>query len=143
MLGELDLIVEPLEAGERMESMMAPTSPHSTWTGRSWPADRRAARGYAARSCRTLSGILDEGLDPQVAVDRPRLHPVGNLVNVEPGFEEDALAGLEEAGFEVRRWDAPHHFFGGVSLCGRAGRGCRSSSERSNAPSRLTGIQPT
>jgi gamma-glutamyltranspeptidase/glutathione hydrolase len=120
MLGELDLIVEPLEAGERMESMMAPVAAFDV-DGPVLAAGSAGGSRLRGALVQTLSGILDEELDPQVAVDRPRLHPVGDLVNVEPGFEEDALAGLEEAGFEVRRWDAPHHFFGGVSLCGRRG----------------------
>jgi gamma-glutamyltranspeptidase / glutathione hydrolase len=120
MLGELDLIVEPLEAGKRMESMMAPTAAFDA-DGPVVAAGSAGGSRLRGALVQTLSGILDEGLDPQVAVDRPRLHPAGGLVNVEPGFEEDALAGLEAAGFEVRRWDAPHHFFGGVSLCGRRG----------------------
>ena len=118
MLGELDLIFEPLEAGERMESMMAPTA---VFDGDGPVLAAGSAGGSRLRGAlvQTLSGILDEGLEAQAAVDRPRLHPVGDLVNVEPGFEDDAFTGLEEAGFEVRRWEAPHHFFGGVSLCGR------------------------
>jgi hypothetical protein len=42
-------------------------------------------------------------------------------VRVEPGFEEEALAALEEAGYDVRRFDALHHYFGGVSLLARTG----------------------
>ena len=68
-----------------------------------------------------LSGILDEGLAPQEAVDRPRLHSAGEIVRIEPGFEEEALAALEEAGYDVRRFDGLHHYFGGVSLLARSG----------------------
>jgi gamma-glutamyltranspeptidase/glutathione hydrolase len=42
-------------------------------------------------------------------------------VNAEPGVDEDALAELERRGATVRRWPALHHYFGGVSLIGRAG----------------------
>jgi gamma-glutamyltranspeptidase/glutathione hydrolase len=69
----------------------------------------------------TVAGILDEGLDPQSAVSRPRLHPVAGLVHLEPGFEPEVRAGLEQAGYEVRAWPSLHHFFGGVSVVGRAG----------------------
>ena len=51
-----------------------------------------------------LSGILDEGLALQDAVDRPRLHSAGEIVRVEPGFDEDALTALEHAGYDVRRF---------------------------------------
>jgi gamma-glutamyltranspeptidase/glutathione hydrolase len=120
MLGEADLIVGPLVPGERMESMMAPTA--------AFDADGPvvalgSAGGSRLRSAivQTLAGILDEGLAPQEAVDRPRLHPVGSVVHVEPGFPEEALSALADAGFEVRRWEARHHYFGGVSLCARRG----------------------
>ena len=118
MVGELDLIVEPLEAGERMESMMAPTA---AFDGDGPVVAAGSAGGSRLRGAlvQTLSGILDEGLEPQAAVDRPRLHPVGDLVNVEPGFEDDALAGLEEAGFEVRR-------LGGAASLLRRGQPVRS-----------------
>jgi gamma-glutamyltranspeptidase/glutathione hydrolase len=68
-----------------------------------------------------LSGVLDEGLVPQAAVDRPRFHPAGDVLNAEPGVDEDALAQLEASGRAVRRWPELHHYFGGVSAVGREG----------------------
>ena len=44
------------------------------------------------------AAILDEGVEPQEAVDRPRVHPAGDVVNAEPGVDEDALARLEASG---------------------------------------------
>jgi len=67
------------------------------------------------------AGIIDEGLPPQEAVDRPRVHPAGAVVNAEPGVDEEGLAWLEAEGRTVRRWAARHHYFGGVSAWGRAG----------------------
>jgi gamma-glutamyltranspeptidase/glutathione hydrolase len=67
------------------------------------------------------AGILDEGLEPQAAVDLPRVHDAGAVVNAEPGVDEEALSALEAAGRAVRRWPERHHYFGGVSACGRAG----------------------
>ena len=52
-----------------------------------------------------LCGILDEGLDPQAAVDRPRLHSAGEIVRLEPGFDDDTLLALADAGYDVRRFD--------------------------------------
>jgi gamma-glutamyltranspeptidase / glutathione hydrolase len=60
-------------------------------------------------------------LDPQEAVNRPRLHPLAPVVHVEPGFDEPTLAALSQAGWDVRRWDTRHHYFGGVSLVSRWG----------------------
>jgi gamma-glutamyltranspeptidase/glutathione hydrolase len=68
-----------------------------------------------------LAGVLEEGFGFQDAVDRPRLHPAADVVNVEPGFDPSALEALEEEGLTVRRWPALHHYFGGVSGVGRAG----------------------
>lgn len=120
MLGEADLLVEALEPGARMESMMAPAvaldSSGLTLAG-------GAAGGTRLRPAfvQVLAGILDEGLAPQAAVDRPRLHSTGKLVHLEPGFDESAVGALVAAGYEVRRWSARHHYFGGVSLIARNG----------------------
>ena len=104
-----------------------------------------SAGGSRLRSAlvQTMASILDEGLEPQAAVDRPRLHPAGPVVHMEPGFEEEALTALEEAGFKVRRWEARHHYFGGVSLCARRGGCRRSATEWSGSlAAGLSGIQP-
>ena len=78
-----------------------------------------------------VAGILDEGLSPQEAVDRPRAHAAAGVVNVEPGVDEDAIAQLEASGRAVRRWPALHHYFGGVSGIGR--RSAAADPRRSGA----------
>jgi gamma-glutamyltranspeptidase/glutathione hydrolase len=115
MLGEADLIREPLEPGERMASMM---SPSIAFDGGGVALATGAAGGTRLRSAllQAVAGVLDEELDPQDAVDRPRVHPVGSLVHLEPGFQGETLSALETAGFETRVWPARHHYFGGVSL---------------------------
>ena len=70
-----------------------------------------------------LGAVLHEGVAPQAAIDRPRFHPAGHVLNAEPGVDETWLARLEARGREVRRWPALHHYFGGVSAVGRAGAG--------------------
>ncbi|MBA2475562.1 MAG: gamma-glutamyltransferase [Actinobacteria bacterium] len=120
MLGETDLLVGPLTPGSRMQSMMAPTLA----VGSDGPVlAAGAAGGTRLRSAlvQVIAGILDEGLDPAQAVARPRLHPAGDVVNVEPGFEPDALAALEKVGLEVRAWTSLHHYFGGVSAIAGGG----------------------
>jgi gamma-glutamyltranspeptidase / glutathione hydrolase len=120
MLGEVDLQVEPLVPGERMESMMSPTLLLDA-DGLELAAGSAGGTRLRPALVQVLSGILDEGFAPQDAVDRPRLHSAGEIVRIEPGFEEDALTALEEAGYDVRRFSTIHHYFGGVSLIGGSG----------------------
>jgi gamma-glutamyltranspeptidase/glutathione hydrolase len=130
MLGEVDLLVGDLAPGTRMASMMAPSLALDA-EGLTLAAG--AAGGTRLRSALALvlAGILDERLAPQAAVDRPRFHPVGEVVNAEPGVDEEALERLESSGRTVRRWSAFHHYFGGVSLVARAG--AAADSRRSGA----------
>ena len=120
MLGEADLVREPLVPGERMQSMMAPTL---AVDGQGLSLAAGAAGGTRLRTALlgVVAGILDEGLAPEDAVARPRFHPAADLVNAEPGVDEQALAELEARGRKVRRWAARHHYFGGVSVVSRRG----------------------
>ena len=120
MLGEADLVRGRLEPGRRMESMMAPTL--------AFDADGLSLASGAAGGTRlrtallgVVAGILDEGLSAPEAVARPRFHPAPEVVNTEPGVDEDALEELEARGRTVRRWPARHHYFGGVSVVSRSG----------------------
>ena len=119
MLGEADLITDGLAPGDRMASMMAPTL---VLEANGVVLAAGAAGGTRLRSAllEVIAGILDEGLEPQAAVDRPRIHPAGALVHLEPGFAPETIAALGAAGFEARIWDSRHHFFGGVSIVTRA-----------------------
>lgn len=120
MLGEIDLLVGRYAPGGRMESMMAPTI---VLDGEGPAVAAGAAGGTRLRPAlvQVLAGMLDEGLEPQAAVSRPRLHSTGELVHLEPGFGEEVAQALAEAGYEVRSWDALHHYFGGVSAVTRSG----------------------
>jgi gamma-glutamyltranspeptidase/glutathione hydrolase len=120
MLGEADLIREPLQPAERMASMMAPTLVLDE-DGLVLAAGAAGGTRLRTALVGVLAGVLDEGLEPQAAVDRPRFHPTGAVVNAEPGVDEDGLRLLEQRGWTVRRWEAQHHYFGGVSAVGRLG----------------------
>jgi gamma-glutamyltranspeptidase/glutathione hydrolase len=120
MLGEVDLLVGDLAPGTRMASMMAPTLAVDA-DGLALAIGSAGGTRLRTALALVLTGVLDEGLPPQVAVDRPRFHPVGNVVNAEPGVDEGALARLEATGRTVRRWSALHHYFGGVSVVAREG----------------------
>src|SRR5438128_1774334 len=120
MLGEAELQHGPLEPGKRMASMMAPTLVHD--------ADGIAVAAGAAGGTRlrtalltVLAGVVDESASADEAVSRPRFHPVGRLVNAEPGLSDEALDALRSRGLDARVWESRHHYFGGVSLITRSG----------------------
>ena len=119
MLGEVDLVRSPLRQGERMASMMAPTLAFD----RGLELAIGSAGGTRLRTALVgvAAGILDEELEPVEAVERPRFHRAGDVVNAEPGVDERALDELLQAGLYVRRWPEIHHYFGGVSLIARKG----------------------
>jgi gamma-glutamyltranspeptidase/glutathione hydrolase len=131
MLGETDLIRAPLEPGARMASMMAPTLAFDS--SGALELALGAAGGTRLRTALVgvLGSVLHRGLDPQSAIDRPRFHPAGAVVNAEPGVDERWLQALERAGRPVRRWPSRHHYFGGVSAAGPRGAG--SDPRRSGA----------
>jgi gamma-glutamyltranspeptidase/glutathione hydrolase len=122
MLGETDLLREPARPGDRMASMMAPTL---VFDGDGLALAIGAAGGTRLRTALVgvLAAVLGGGIEPQTAIELPRFHPAGGVVNAEPGVDADWLGDLEERGRTVRRWAAPHHYFGGVSAVGRQGSG--------------------
>jgi gamma-glutamyltranspeptidase / glutathione hydrolase len=134
MLGETDLVRGRLDPGSRMESMMAPTL---VVDGEGLSLAVGAAGGTRLRTALlgVVSGILDEGLSADTAVRRPRFHPAPDIVNAEPGVDEPALKLLEAHGRRVRRWDAQHHYFGGVSVVSR--NGAAADPRRSGAAAAL------
>jgi len=134
MLGEADLVRGALEPGDRMASMMAPTL---ALAGTDVELAAGAAGGTRLRTALlgVIAGILDEQLEPAVAVERPRFHLVGTTVNAEPGVDEDALVELEQRGTTVRRWPALHHYFGGVSVV--SSRGAAADPRRSGEAATL------
>jgi gamma-glutamyltranspeptidase/glutathione hydrolase len=122
MLGETDLVRGPLRPGERMASMMAPTA---VFDGDGLELALGAAGGTRLRTALigVLGRVLHDGDAVQAAIDRPRFHPAGGLLNAEPGVDEAFLSAFAAGGREVRRWPALHHYFGGVSAVGRTGAG--------------------
>ena len=133
MLGETDLLRGELEPGSRMASMMAPSivvdGSHAVVLAAG------AAGGTRLRSAlvQVVAGVLDERLGIADAIARPRLHPAGRTVHLEPGLDPAVVPALEAAGWEVRDWPAQHHYFGGVSAItptGGAGDPRRSGEAR-------------
>jgi gamma-glutamyltranspeptidase/glutathione hydrolase len=134
MLGETDLLRGALAPGARMHSMMAPTL---VLDDEGLALAIGAAGGTRLRTAllTVLAGVVDDAATPQSAVERPRVHPAADVVNAEPGVDEDVLAALEARGRLVRRWPELHHYFGGVSALGR--RGAAADPRRSGASIQL------
>lgn len=120
LLGESDIAYGEPKRGDHLESRMAPSL---AFDGEGLALAIGAAGATRLRTAfaTVLAGVLDEGLEPEHAVSRPRVHPTLQLIDAEPGVDEAALATLESEGKTVRRWDDFHHYFGGVSCVGRAG----------------------
>ena len=92
MLGEVDLVRAPLAAGR------ADGEHDGADASRSATALELAIGSAGGTRLRTAlvgvaAGILDEELDPVAAVERPRFHRAGDVVNAEPGVDERALDG--------------------------------------------------
>ena len=116
MLGEEDLNPAGFHRhppGERVPSMM---SPSVVVAGGAVEIALGSAGSNRIRSAivQTIAGVVDGGLDAQAAVDAPRLHVEGDLIDAEPGVDEIALADLERGGWSLRRWSERNLYFGGV-----------------------------
>jgi gamma-glutamyltranspeptidase / glutathione hydrolase len=120
LLGEADIAFGTPQPGDHLESRMAPSLAFDD-DGLALAIGSAGATRLRTALATVLAGILDEGLDPEEAVARPRVHPAPELVDAEPGIDEDALLELEARGRTVRRWPDLHHYFGGVSCVGRGG----------------------
>ena len=120
LLGESDIAHGEPKAGDHLESRMAPTLAFDG-DGLALALGAAGATRLRTALATVLTGILDEGLEPEDAVSRPRVHPMRELVDAEPGVDEEALTILESRGRSIRRWDRLHHYFGGVSCVGRTG----------------------
>jgi gamma-glutamyltranspeptidase / glutathione hydrolase len=116
-VGEIELVPGGLEAlapGERMMSNMAPTTVRSgddVIAIGSPGADR-----ITSALVITLIRFLLAGDSLAAAVEHPRLHPE-RITPVAVAAEE----GIDLAGPEVRWYDEPHMFFGGVNSAGKVG----------------------
>jgi gamma-glutamyltranspeptidase/glutathione hydrolase len=124
MMGEDDLHPEGFHVsppGMRVASMMAPSLLLN--------GDRlRLALGSGgSKRIRTallqvISNVIDFAMNPQVAVEAPRLHWDGERLQVEPGFNEATLNALAER-WPLNRWPTQDVYFGGVHVAASDGDG--------------------
>ena len=126
MMGEEDLlpVEHVLSPGERLTSMMAPSlllhdghpvlATGSAGSNRLRGAILQPLLRVLESRLAGAAGSLQERLDD--AVQAPRLHAEGGLVQVEPGYPEAALDELERRGHELNRWPGTNMFFGGSNM---------------------------
>jgi gamma-glutamyltranspeptidase / glutathione hydrolase len=120
LLGESDIVFGEPGRGDHLESRMAPSLAFDQ-DGLALVIGSAGATRLRTALVTVLAGVLDEGLTPEEAVERPRLHPTPEVVDAEPGVDESGLSQLEADGRTVRRWERIHHYFGGVSCIGCGG----------------------
>ncbi len=125
MLGEEDL--NPLgfhriAPGRRVPSMMAPTIVRRDGEVKLVLGSAGSNRIRSA-ILQTVVRVVEQGLPVEQAVRAPRLHFERDVVQAEPGIDEDALERIEAGGVTVSRWPAINLFFGGVQAVARDPRG--------------------
>jgi gamma-glutamyltranspeptidase/glutathione hydrolase len=115
MLGEEDLNPEGFNrwpCDVRVSSMMAPTLAedhrHLIAIGSGGSNRLRTA------ILQTLSNLIDFHMSPEQAVNAPRMHFERGQLDIEPGFEEQALRALLSDFPEHRIWESHNLFFGGT-----------------------------
>ncbi len=124
MMGEVDLHpagFHAAEPGERVASMM---SPALLLEGDQVVAALGTGGSNRIPSAvfQVVSSLLDCGLSPDEASNFPRMHFDGELLQVEPGFPEEALTALRSE-WDVSVWKEQNLYFGGVHVVApRAGR---------------------
>ncbi|HET9516113.1 MAG TPA: gamma-glutamyltransferase, partial [Actinoplanes sp.] len=118
MLGEGELITDDLAPGRRMASNMCPlvvTGPDGKLTVAAGSAGASRIRTALVE---TLIGVLVDEQDLASAIARPRFHVVDDTVHAEPGYPDDELEALADAGWQISIWPDFSVFFGGVTAVG-------------------------
>jgi len=119
MLGEEDLHPDGFHAapaGERVASMMCPTlllKDDRPWLVLGSGGSKRIRTALS----QVISNAVDFGMDPRSAVEAPRLHWDGSLVQLEPGISAEAVSALA-ARWPLNRWSQKNLYFGGVHAVG-------------------------
>ncbi len=116
MLGEHDLNPQGfhnLAPGLRLSSMMSPTIVLREGRGEIILGTGGSKRIRGA-ILQTMLNLIDFGLPVDEAVNSPRIHFEGGLLDVEAGMDEKEVDTLEAMGLKVKRWRKKDMYFGGV-----------------------------
>ncbi len=116
MLGEQDVVPTGFHnwpTHTRMSSMMAPSAlcdPNGVVTAMGSGGSNRIRSAIL----QVLINLSAFSMPLQRAVDSPRLHLQGGVLNVEPGFAEGTVAALAKIYPDSKIWADRNMFFGGV-----------------------------
>ena len=116
MLGEDDLHPDGFHAGPagaRVPSMMAPTFVHDENGDVVLALGSGGSKRIRTAIQQVIAGVIAHGRALGDAVEAPRLHWDGGLVQAEPGFPPAALEAVQRR-WTVNRWPARNLYFGGV-----------------------------
>jgi len=125
MLGEEDLNpggFNNWQEGERMTSMMAPVI-------LKLPDGTRIALGSGGSNrirtalMQVLINLIDFDMPPEEAVNSPRVHNENGLINIEAGFEDDAVSEVIKQYPDHKIWKEKNLFFGGAHLASHGPKG--------------------
>jgi len=120
-LGEDDLLPHGFgtaAVGERLATMMSPTIVEKT-DGTLHVLGTGGSNRIRTAILQVVSALIDEAASPQAAVEAPRIHYEGGVLNAETFGAADLTAMQNIPCDEYVPFDAPHLFFGGVSLASR------------------------
>jgi len=126
MMGEDDLHPDGFHsapAGERVGSMMSP----SMLLKEDQPClviGSGGSKRIRTAITQVLMRMIDQGMGSREAVEAPRLHWDGEVVQMEPGFTEEGIAAVQQQ-VPVNVWQEQSMYFGGVHVVvpGREGAG--------------------
>jgi gamma-glutamyltranspeptidase/glutathione hydrolase len=125
MLGEEDLNpggFHRLPPGTRLASMMAPTIA-ALADGSSIALGSGGSNRIRSAILQVLANLLEFGMDLEAAVNAPRIHLEGSLLNVETGWPAPALDALQSHWSDLKQWPDLNLFFGGVHAVARLANG--------------------
>jgi gamma-glutamyltranspeptidase/glutathione hydrolase len=121
MLGEADL--HPLgfhtaPAGQRITTMMTPLIVLRKGQVRLVSGSGGSIRIRSA-IVQTISNALDYRMKLDEAVNAPRVHLEGEVLQCEAGYDPAAVDALEGMGYPVNRWEKRSIYFGGAHTVAR------------------------
>jgi gamma-glutamyltranspeptidase/glutathione hydrolase len=115
MMGEDELHPEGFHAsppGQRVSSMMSPSLLLRN-DAVAMVIGSGGSKRIRTAITQVLSSIVDFGIPVQHAVEAPRIHWDGDMMQVEPGLPQESLAAIQKH-WPVNIWSAIDVYFGGV-----------------------------
>ncbi|MDT8307299.1 MAG: gamma-glutamyltransferase [Anaerolineae bacterium] len=131
ILGEEDLNPQGYHrwpAGRRIPTMMTPAIVLCDGNIRLVTGSGGSNRIRSA-ILQTLSNVLDFNLPLEEAVNAPRVHLDGQVLQCEAGYDAAAVTHLEASGYPVNRWMTRSIYFGGAHSVAASGAGLTAAGD--------------